>query len=52
MKHTYVILVQSSVNIANHRDPPKVETLDGDQTSEQISIKESGLLFNCSGNEA
>jgi len=45
IKYNRVILVQSSIKVTNQRDPLKVVTLDGLQTSECITIKGSGLLF-------
>ena len=52
IKHTQVILVQSSIKVTNQHDPPKEVTLDGPQTSECMIIKRIGLLFKINGNEA
>ena len=52
IKHKHVILVQSSIKVTNQREPLKVGTLDGPQTSDCITIKGNGLLFKINENEA
>ena len=44
-------MVQSSIKVTNQHDPFKVGTLDGPQTLECITIKESELLFELNRNE-
>lgn len=39
------------MNVTKHRDPPKVSTFDGPQTSECKTIKGTEILFILKGNE-